>query len=266
MDRNYTEKELRQRLKTRDAGEDAWVLIGAAQSVAEVSISPHNIPDNHDYDPVLHVPRSTNSSTTTISRPSPPASVSLEISPKVLPLDVGDEADPSAPGQTDRLNGKVDEVFRLHSSRRMKPTSSGRGVSIPSQRRWCRYVNLLFSHDAPPSYLSPGQDRIQLHSVSIALHPLTGWQRPVSLLAGKAWASVARYDDEYVTQLRTRGATDGVSWGGVGGDGIFDTTKMFRSCGKMVEGHDAVGVVETDGEVSFDRLQRLMTDDPLAPA
>lgn len=58
---------------------------------------------------------------------------------------------------------------------------------------------------------------------------------------GKAWASVARYDDKYVEELKKRGgAGEGVSgditWGGVAVDGRFDTHKMFKSCGKMVAG------------------------------
>jgi phosphatidylinositol-3,4,5-trisphosphate 3-phosphatase/dual-specificity protein phosphatase PTEN len=46
---------------------------------------------------------------------------------------VGDEADYDQQGQQDRRDGRVDEVFKLHSSRRMKPSSAGRGVSIPSR-------------------------------------------------------------------------------------------------------------------------------------
>jgi phosphatidylinositol-3,4,5-trisphosphate 3-phosphatase/dual-specificity protein phosphatase PTEN len=57
---------------------------------------------------------------------------------------------------------------------------------------------------------------------------------------GKAWASIARYDDRYVEELRRKGETgegllDDVTWGGVGGEGVHDVKKMFRSCGKMVE-------------------------------
>jgi phosphatidylinositol-3,4,5-trisphosphate 3-phosphatase/dual-specificity protein phosphatase PTEN len=49
-------------------------------------------------------------------------------------IDVGDEAAPGVAGQQDRGDGKVDEVFKLHSSRRMKPSSTKRGVSIPSRK------------------------------------------------------------------------------------------------------------------------------------
>lgn len=50
---------------------------------------------------------------------------------------------------------------------------------------------------------------------------------------GKAWASVARYDDAYVTELEGKDA-GGVTWGGVAGEGTYDSHKMFKSCGKMV--------------------------------
>ena len=58
---------------------------------------------------------------------------------------------------------------------------------------------------------------------------------------GKAWASVARYDDAYVDELKTRGGggqgvQSEIAWGGVGGDGRFDTKKMFRSFGRMIPG------------------------------
>lgn len=51
------------------------------------------------------------------------------------PMAIGDEDDVTAPGQHDRLDGKLDEIFKFHSSRRMKPstTKSRRGVSIASR-------------------------------------------------------------------------------------------------------------------------------------
>ncbi|RXK39199.1 hypothetical protein M231_03556 [Tremella mesenterica] len=191
---------------------------------------------------------STASSLTTISRPSPPPSVQISYLSEeaYAPMDIDDEGDLRRPGQRDRRDGKVDDVFRLHSSRRMKPTSSGRGVSIPSQRRWCRYVNLLFTNKAPPSYLSPVRTRVRLISITMLLNPPTTWQKPLASLVvgrsggqGNAWASVARYDDDYVAELKCRGGGgEGVggeiTWGGVGGTGEWDTKKMFRSCGKMV--------------------------------
>lgn len=49
---------------------------------------------------------------------------------------------------------------------------------------------------------------------------------------------MGRYDDEYVEELRRRGGSgqgvdSKITWGGVGGEGVFDTNKMFRSCGKL---------------------------------
>ena len=78
---------------------------------------------------------------------------------------------------------------------------------------------------------------------------------------GKAWASVGRYDDEYVATLRHRGgagegAVPEVTWGGVGGEGGFDTEKMFRSCGKMTSEGDAKAssiAMPEDHEASCDR-------------
>lgn len=53
---------------------------------------------------------------------------------------------------------------------------------------------------------------------------------------------MARYDDKYVDELKSlcgtgQGIDDDIASGGVGGDGKHDTTKMFRSCGKMIAGH-----------------------------
>ena len=78
------------------------------------------------------------------------------------------------------------------------------------------------------------------------LTPPTSWQRPLTHLLsgssagrGKGWASVARYNDDYVEELRQRGGAGSgvdstITWGGVGGTGQYDTEKMFKSCGKMV--------------------------------
>jgi len=72
------------------------------------------------------------------------------------------------------------------------------------------------------------------------LTPPSGWKKPITSLIvgsdagrGKAWASVARYDDAYVTELEGK-ASGGVTWGGVAGEGTYDSHKMFKSCGKMI--------------------------------
>jgi phosphatidylinositol-3,4,5-trisphosphate 3-phosphatase/dual-specificity protein phosphatase PTEN len=129
-----------------------------------------------------------------------------------------------------------------------------------SERRWCRYIHLLFTNQAPPSYLSQNTapQRLRLKSVTMYLRPPTGWKKPIASLVvgghggngvGKAWASVARYEDEYVKELYRRGgdgeSVDGdITWGGVGGEGTYDTEKMFKSCGKMVETENEHQVVD----------------------
>lgn len=74
-------------------------------------------------------------------------------------------------------------------------------------------------------------------SITLKLKAPHSWQKPIAKLVvggdggqGKAWASVARYDDGYVEKLRS---VDQSSPGGVGGDGEYDTSKMFRACGKL---------------------------------
>ncbi|KAK4683620.1 hypothetical protein P7C73_g6619, partial [Tremellales sp. Uapishka_1] len=279
LDRSYSKKELLARqggvqkrvgepepeLEATEAGPEGWVHFGHGNEVTSVQLSD----DGGDSTPTTferiqdgsRVTLSTNSSTTTVSHPSPPPSAKLRVESEPYdPIDVGDEGAVSENGQQDRRDGRVDAVFKLHSSRRMKPTSTGRGVSIPSQRRWCRYVNLLFTNQAPPSDLAPPPEssRLRLLSVTMILHPPSGWQKPLASMVvggqgtgqGKAWASVARYDDSYVSELRERlggGENVGgeVTAGGVGGEGAHDTAKMFRSCGKMVPGEMGASLRES---------------------
>nr|ODO04463.1 hypothetical protein L204_00824 [Cryptococcus depauperatus CBS 7855] len=246
---------------------EGWVYIGGGKDVAGLQIQDDDKPERTparseriqvgESDVKDNFIKTPTSSTTTISHPSPPPSEKIQLisTPPYNPIDIGDEAPAGHPRQEDRSDGKVDEVFRLHSSRRMKPSSTGRGVSIPSQRRWCRYIHLLFNNQTPPSYLSSKPQRTRLLSVTLLLSPPTSWQKPLASLLvgsggtgqGKAWASVARYDDDYVEELKRRGGTgEGVggeiTWGGVAGDGGFDTRKMFRSFGKLTpeENDDSV--------------------------
>jgi len=147
------------------------------------------------------------------------------------------------------------------------------GLYSHAERRWCRYVHLLFSNQAPAAYINPGTSRVLVKSITLLLHPPSGWQKPVASVLvgsggagiGKAWASVARYDDNYVQELRDRGGSGGgvestITWGGVGGQGEFDQTKMFRSCGKMVSGGtmpDASVPLPADHEVGASLHARL---------
>ncbi|WRT64569.1 uncharacterized protein IL334_001501 [Kwoniella shivajii] len=270
LDSSYTHKDLKKRLEERkketssenttpsedDRDRDGWVYVGSGQDITGVQVTEDqtelgrtSTPAHSEKINVAPVTRSTNSSTTTLSNPSSSPSINIQVDTNPpYPIDIGDEGNPGEVGQEDRKDGRVDEVFKLHSSRRMKPTSSGRGVSIPSQRRWCRYIHLLFNNQAPPSYTSPKPSRVRLVSITLLLTPPSGWHKPLASLViggtggtgqGKAWASVARYDDEYVDELKARGGTGQgvggqVTWGGVGGEGRFDTNKMFRSCGKMI--------------------------------
>ena len=151
LDHNYSHQDQRRRLQERDSAgkhatsepQDGWLVVGAGDEYEDVNIGSHgsDTPARSEViavdDPQTRfaVPRSTNSSTTTFSQPSPPPSIDINVesSPSYDPMDVGDEGQPEEAGQRDRMNGKVDAVFKLHSSRRMKPTSSGRGVSIPSR-------------------------------------------------------------------------------------------------------------------------------------
>lgn len=52
-----------------------------------------------------------------------------------VPIAIGDEGEVDEAGQQDRKDGKLDEIFKFHSSRRMKPstTKARRGVSIASR-------------------------------------------------------------------------------------------------------------------------------------
>lgn len=149
LDQNYTHADLLKRVAERESAgtngkKNGWVVVGAGSEYHDVQV------DSPDHDgmetparseridvsaPSEGFTRSTNSSTTTISRPSPPPSIDIPVlsTPSFEPIAVGDEGAPGEEGQKDRSDGRVDEVFRLHSSRRMKPTSSGRGVSIPSR-------------------------------------------------------------------------------------------------------------------------------------
>ena len=72
---------------------------------------------------------------------------------------------------------------------------------------------------------------------------------------------MARYDDAYVEELNSHGGSgEGVggtvTFGGVGGVGKHDNTKMFRSCGKMVAGQlseDDSAFLPSDANVSNER-------------
>lgn len=147
LDTSYSQSELA--LRNQEQGQtsqskqrDGWVVVGSGNAVAEI---PVNEGDEHEETERVTTPAhserinvkngSTKSSLTTMSRSSSNSSgqVGVSTEPDYDPIDVGDEQKAGTDGQRDRANGKVDAVFKLHSSRRMKPSSNGRGVSIPSR-------------------------------------------------------------------------------------------------------------------------------------
>ncbi|KAI9636172.1 uncharacterized protein MKK02DRAFT_27644 [Dioszegia hungarica] len=254
MELSYSKPD-RAKLAGRERKGEGWIAVGHGNEISEIQVSSE--PETEGGLAVPSQLSRTASSATTISATDSSASIQVD---SYQPIDIGDETPITSSGQYDRRDGKVDSVFKLHSSRRMKPSSTGRGVSIPSQRRWCRYVNLVFSQRAPACYHDPAS-KIRIKSITLFLHPPTGWQKPIAKLViggdggqGKAWVSIARYDDEYVKELAAKGDVSGseaaITWGGVGGEGKYDTHKMFRSCGKLTAVDPPSGIETTDDLVA----------------
>lgn len=134
---------------------------------------------------------------------------------------------------TDRLN----HVLALHTSRRMKNSSSSpekevkQGVSIPSQRRWLHYWCRLLENRGPPGFWSvetehasrPPAPKVRLTQMQIRMYTLSGLKTSLVKTAnavmstaslgtatkaataaqssGQIWASLARYDDDLVELL-----------------------------------------------------------------
>lgn len=147
LDKSYSSTELAQRAsnealpdpKVSAQDRDGWVVVGSGDAVAEIPVEDDHNEAEGSSTPArserISVPsRSAGSSVTTLSRSSSMSGVvGVSTDPQYDPIDIGDEASAGSKGQSDRTNGKVDAVFKLHSSRRMKPSSTGRGVSIPSR-------------------------------------------------------------------------------------------------------------------------------------
>lgn len=142
LDRSYSQRAPRDlssgQMASGDsnATRDGWIIVGSGDVVAEVptgddELTTETTPESSEQ---LTVSRSTPASLSTLSRTSS-ASGSIEVTstPEYEPIAIGDETAPGSAGQQDRADGTVDAVFKLHSSRRMKPTSTGRGVSIASR-------------------------------------------------------------------------------------------------------------------------------------
>jgi len=102
----------------------------------------------------------------------------------------------------------VDKVLQLHTSRRMKPSRSRVGVSIPSQRRWLRYWSEFLHGTAPPQlplYPEGGGAQVAIVRMANALI-----ERAPRSITGKdygaenLWASLARYEDAMVEEIEKR--------------------------------------------------------------
>lgn len=139
--------------ETQSSAREGWVVVGSGNEVAEFPVvqeqdgqgSQDNEPDLGASTParaerIKVGGGSASSSMTTLSRQTSASSdLDVTVVPAYDPIDIGDEYAPGAVGQQDRVDGKVDAVFKLHSSRRMKPSSTGRGVSIPSRKLRCTF-------------------------------------------------------------------------------------------------------------------------------
>ena len=162
LDRSYPSKDRARRADVEKANSavspsnrknsvlrDGWIVVGHGQEVVAVEVENEErveqgtlaVPRRTDWTEVNESSHSshlsTSSSVTTISQSSFAASATIQVSTcsPYDPIDIGDDKQADSKGQQDRRDGRLDQVFALHSSRRMKPTSTGRGVSIPS-REW----------------------------------------------------------------------------------------------------------------------------------
>jgi hypothetical protein len=144
LDSSYSSKDLAKREDKKD-DRSGWVVVGGADAVAQVPADGDNESSSyneHEGSGAIHETRnvglsrhSTPESLSTLSRSSTSSGqIQVTSSPEFEPIAVGDDGAPGSAGQQDRGDGKVDAVFKLHSSRRMKPSSTGRGVSIASRK------------------------------------------------------------------------------------------------------------------------------------
>jgi phosphatidylinositol-3,4,5-trisphosphate 3-phosphatase and dual-specificity protein phosphatase PTEN len=153
------------------------------------------------------------------------------------------------------------DILTLHTARRMKKTTSHRGVNIASQRRWLRYWSEIVYQVHPPQvWATPSvqHPKAKIHSINIRMRTTGGGAtlavvRMANVLlesatkrrgatsdrgASTIWVSLARYEDEFVEELekrvRNKEETESMFV-----DGKYDDKKMVRSFARMgvAEGH-----------------------------
>jgi len=171
------------------------------------------------------------------------------------------------------------DILALHTARRMKKSTSRRGVSIASQRRWLRYWSEIIYQVQPPQvWPTPNVQRpkAKIHSINVRMRTTGGGAklavvRMASVLLDSAakrrgavpdrgastiWVSLARYEDEFVEELEKR-VQSKEETKSMFTDGKYDDKKMVRSFARMgvAEGHTpAVEDVPGEGSVVNYRL------------
>ncbi|KAL1943919.1 hypothetical protein VTO73DRAFT_3737 [Trametes versicolor] len=197
----------------------------------------------------------------------------------------------------------LNHVLDLHTSGRMKRPSSPskklkQGVSIPSQRRWLYYWSLVLAHQAPPDFwsvdpavLARPSPKVKLTEIKLRMRELSGVKsslvRAVNTLVDTAglskrvastnstsqvWASLARYDDDFVETLeswerftrdeggamgvRRKGADkmEGETFADLFNEGKFDGSKMVRSFARMGTFSDEDIRKDADEDGKFETL------------